>query len=1010
MSEFRLSIIKDPRIFEENRLPAHSDHEWYTSEADAEKGISDCRYSLNGSYRFHYSENPASAVTGFEKEDFDVSGWDFIEVPGHIQMQGYGHPQYVNTEYPWDGSEEIEPGEIPEEWNPVGQYVKFFELPDFMKEGPVCISFQGVESGFALWLNGSYVGYSEDSFTPSEFDLTPYVRREGENRLAVEVFRFTSGSWCEDQDFFRFSGIFRDVYLYTVPSVHVRDLKVTAGLDDGYQTGILTVSMDTGKAAGTAEIGLYDPDSQEKIISKKVDLPVNELELRVSEVSQWSAEIPNLYDLRIKVFGSDDSQKPVEYINEKVGFRRLETKDGVMCINGKRIVFNGVNRHEFSAEKGRAIGRDEILIDLMTMKRNNINAVRTSHYPNQTYFYRLADRLGLYVIDETNLETHGVWDHIWRAKLDKSFSVPGDRPEYQDMVLDRANSMYQRDKNHACVLIWSCGNESYGGTNLLKMHDFFKNADKTRLVHYEGVVNDDRYPETTDIKSVMYWPVKAIEEYLGEHQDKPFICCEYSHAMGNSCGGIDEYTKLTRKNRLYQGGFIWDYIDQAIRKKDRYGNTYYGYGGDFNDRPNDGSFSGDGICYADGRKPSPKMQEVKTVYSPIEISFTDHEIQITNNNLFRNLSDYACSVTARQEEKLLTKTSGTIEIDPGKSIRLPIYGEYPDDKETVITVSFSLKNDEPWAAKGHEIAFGQKVIGKRQKPDHSRGQLKTVHGWLNTGVKGDDFSILFSNLFGGLVSYRKAGRELIKKSPRPNFWRPLTENDIANHLPFRAGQWKNASTFLGINDGSKVSDYQVTESDGTVEVVYTYYLPTTPAKKVNLTYRVYPDGAVKVSLLMDKSDDIGELPSFGVLFTMDADFGNLRWYGNGPEETYQDRENGGKLGVWENKVVENMAEYLRPQECGNHTGVRWAEVTDDSGRGFRFEGDDLSFSALPFSPDQIDCADHPNELPPVLSTYVRVDLVQEGVGGDDTWGARPLPKYIIDNAKPLSFDFWFKGI
>ncbi|MQN01949.1 MAG: hypothetical protein FRC54_08625 [bacterium LCO1.1] len=327
-----------------------------------------------------------------------------------------------------------------------------------------------------------------------------------------------------------------------------------------------------------------------------------------------------------------------------------------------------------------------------------------------------------------------------------------------------------------------------------------------------------------------------------------------------------------------------------------------------------------------------------------------------------------------------------------------------------MTVSLSLKNDEKWAERGHEIAFGQKIVGERQQADHSKGEIRVAHGWLNTGVFGSDFSILFSNLYGGLVSYKKAGVELIKKSPRPNFWRPLSENDIGNHMAFRADQWKAASTYLSINDGRRVSNYDVKEDEKTVTVTFTYYLPTTPEIEVRQTYRVFPDGAVKTSVIMNKSDNIGELPSYGVLFTMNADFENLRWYGNGPEDTYADRESGGRLGVWENKVKDNMAEYLRPQESGNHTRVRWAEVTDNQGRGLRFEGDDLNISALPWSPDQIDCADHPNELPPIQSTFIRVDKFQEGIGGDDTWGARPLPQYIIDNSKPLEFSFWFKGI
>jgi len=1006
--EFNFDIVKNPRIFQENRLPAHSDHEWYLNRENENSVRSDCKYSLNGSFRFHYAENFQSVIRGFEKKDFDVDGWDIITVPGHIQMQGYGVPQYVNIEYPWDGSEEIEPGEIPTKHNPVGQYVKKFTLPDFMKNGPVYISFQGVESGFALWMNGAYVGYSEDSFTPAEFDLTPYIDKDGENRLAIDVFRYTAGSWCEDQDFFRFSGIFREVYLYTVPAVHVWDLKVNANLDDNYKDGVFSLKMDTHGANGSAKLTLYDKNRKHLIFEKTLELSDSENTYRIGGVDQWSAEFPNLYDLEITVF--DKLGNISEYIKEKVGFRRFEMKNGVMCINGKRIVFNGVDRHEFSAQKGRAIGNDEIRFDLMTMKQNNINAIRASHYPNQTYFYRLADELGLYIIDETNLETHGVWDHIVKDGLDKSFAVPGDRPEYLDMVLDRANSMYQRDKNHASVLIWSCGNESFGGINVQKIHDFFKNVDNTRLVHYEGVVNDDRYPDSTDMKSGMYWSVKTIEHYLKEHPEKPFISCEYSHAMGNSCGGIREYTDLAKRNRLYQGGFIWDYIDQAIETKDRYGNTYYGYGGDFDDRPNDGSFSGDGICYASDRRPTSKMQEVKAVYSPVDITIDEERVIIRNNNLFKNLSDYICTITSSCEDRILDIRKTAVEADPGKSAVFPLDVKYKKDRECVITVSLSLKNDEKWAERGHEIAFGQKIVGERQQADHSKGEIRVAHGWLNTGVFGSDFSILFSNLYGGLVSYKKAGVELIKKSPRPNFWRPLSENDIGNHMAFRADQWKAASTYLSINDGRRVSNYDVKEDEKTVTVTFTYYLPTTPEIEVRQTYRVFPDGAVKTSVIMNKSDNIGELPSYGVLFTMNADFENLRWYGNGPEDTYADRESGGRLGVWENKVKDNMAEYLRPQESGNHTRVRWAEVTDNQGRGLRFEGDDLNISALPWSPDQIDCADHPNELPPIQSTFIRVDKFQEGIGGDDTWGARPLPQYIIDNSKPLEFSFWFKGI
>ncbi|MDD6428407.1 MAG: glycoside hydrolase family 2 TIM barrel-domain containing protein [Lachnospiraceae bacterium] len=1008
MSGFNYEIIKDPRIFQENRLPAHSDHEWYRDKKNIETGRSDLKVTLNGSWRFHYAGNLSATIRGFEKKDYDASGWDYITVPGHIQMQGYGCPQYVNTQYPWDGLEEIEPGQIPEEMNPVGQYIRNFTLPEFMKDGPVIISFQGAESAIAVWLNGSYVGYSEDSFTPSEFDLTPFIDRDGENRLAVEVYRFSAGSWCEDQDFFRFSGLFREVYLYTYPQVHIRDMRIVSDLTDDYRDGILDISLESIGKKGTAQLSLFDKDG-EALVKKEIPLPSGKARLNIPDVDQWSAEDPYLYTLYMEI--RDEKGQVCEYICEETGFRRFEMKDSIMCLNGKRIVFNGVDRHEFSAYKGRAIGEDEIYKDLITMKRNNINAVRTSHYPNQTLFYRLCDELGLYVIDETNLECHGVWDHLERGGEDISYALPGNRPDYRDMVLDRANSMMRRDRNHPSILIWSLGNESLNGTNFVAMHDFLRKEDPTRLVHYEGVIHDERYPEATDMVSVMYWPVEKIEEYLSKHKDKPFICCEYSHAMGNSCGGINEYTELAKRNRLYQGGFIWDYIDQAIAAEDANGKTYLGYGGDFDDRPNDGSFSGNGLCYADTREPTPKMQEVKAVYSPLDISFGEGSFQIKNNSLFTNTDKYICTISLECEGEELFEQRGSVEVGPGERSEFALPDQLLDvDRECVLTVSFTLKEDQDWAKAGTEIAFAQKVIGDRQEADHSRGEIRVIHGWLNTGVKGKDFTILFSNLNGGLVSYKKAGVELIKRMPRPNFWRPVTDNDKGCMMPWRAAQWRNASDMCYAGDNGMGEGYKVTENNGNVTVEFTYHLPTSPSKEARLSYEVHPDGAVRCRLYLEASKDIGELPEFGVMFEMASSFSDFTWYGMGPYDTYIDRESGGRLGVFETTASDNMASYLRPQECGNHTHVRWAEVKDKNGRGLRFEGDDLSLSVLPYSPDMIDACEHPNELPQSLSTYIRVDLAQQGIGGDDSWGARPLPKYYIDNSKALELTFWLKGI
>lgn len=583
MTTFDYGIVKNPEIFEQNRLAAHSDHDYYrTSEAE-KAGESDFRYLLNGIWKFSYAKNYASSIQNFFASDYDCRPWDEIRVPSHIQTEGYGAPSYVNTQYPWDGKEAVEPGEIPTIFNPVASYTKYFTLPSDWTEGPVYISFQGVESGFALWLNGQYVGYSEDSFTPSEFDLTPFIHRDGENKLSVMVFRFTAGSWCEDQDFFRFSGIFRDVYLYTVPQTHVRDLRIRTLLDDAYENAVLEVTTQV-TAAGKASVTLLDDGDVVATQEAKLE-GETKLTMDIEHPKKWSAEYPNLYDLRLEIYNEKGEFQ--EVVTEKVGFRRFELIDHVMCLNGKRIIFHGVNRHEFSANNGRCITNDDIVKDIVTMKQNNINAIRTSHYPNRTFLYRMCDLYGIYLIDETNLETHGVWDSIGRGIHDISYSVPGDRGEYLELILDRAKSMFERDKNHPSILIWSCGNESFGGTNLLKMHDKFHEWDDTRLVHYEGCVWDDRYPDTTDIYSTMYHPVAQIKEYLKEHRDKPYINCEYTHAMGNSCGAMHKYTDLTHEDPLFQGGFIWDYIDQSMTLKDRYGVEFQGYGGDFGDRPND---------------------------------------------------------------------------------------------------------------------------------------------------------------------------------------------------------------------------------------------------------------------------------------------------------------------------------------------------------------------------------------------------------------------------------------
>ena len=1026
---FEIKKIHDPKFFKENCMAAHSDHVAYANETEAEEKKSSFRLLLDGIWKFHYARNYTQTVNGFEAETFDCKSWEDIRVPAHIQMEGYDIPQYVNIQYPWDGREDVWRDAVPSEFNPVASYVKYFTLPEGFRKSGLYISFQGVESGFALWLNGHYVGYSEDSFTPSDFDLTPYVK-EGENKLAVQVFKWTSSSWCEDQDFYRFSGIFRSVYLYTMPKVHVYDLKVQPVVDEAVLNADLLVTMQMcgeGKArltlTGSRNYSVLEEKEEQIIFSE--ELPVSEgevhFEKEVKKPDLWSAEIPNLYTLTIECF--DQNGERSELVSQRIGFRRFEMKDGIMTLNGKRIVFKGVNRHEFSSKTGRAVTREEVLKDIVTMKQNNINAIRTCHYPDASIIYDLCDEYGLYMIAENNLESHGSWDAAMHGSVPKDTIVPGDNMDWEPMMLDRVNSCYQRDKNHPAVLIWSVGNESYGGKVIFDMSEKFRALDPYRLVHYEGIFNDRRYEATSDMESQMYTSVENVKKFLAEHKEKPFIMCEYTHAMGNSCGAMHKYTDLTDTEPRYQGGFIWDYIDQSILKKDRYGKDFQAYGGDFLERPTDYNFSGNGICYGGDRDPSPKMQEVKFNYQNISILFEkEGKFTVVNKNLFANTDRFRCVAVLQKNGVVVKKQEIETAVPPlsTKDYEIPFAILRADDKdqkkdtdaEYTLTVSFRLKEDMSWADAGHEVAFGQKIYKKIPAFHASEKPIRVVHGKVNIGVKGKDFDCLFSMLSGGLVSYRYAGKEMIEKIPMPNFWRAPVDNDNGSMAPARYAQWKIASMYISHRNGGMFDNVptKVEEKDNTVTVTYTYFMPTTPARKCQVAYTVFGDGTIETKLMYDPVEGLPDMPEFGMMFWFNADYDNLTWYGMGPDETYADRRHGAKLGIYSNKVADNMAKYLVPQECGNKVGVRYARLVDAKGRGMMFEGDELSFSALPYTPHELENAAHVYELPQVHHTIVRVALAQMGVGGDDSWGSLVHPEYHIDVTKPLEFTFRFKGI
>ncbi len=1018
MIQFDYNKVRDPQFFKENVLPAHSAHRIYKDKREYMRKQSSLVQSLNGIWKFSYAINMDSAVKGFEKDVCDCKCWADIRVPAHIQMEGYDIPQYVNTQYPWDGREDLAPGEIPERFNPVASYVKYFEVPESMKDKQIRIVFEGVESGMALWLNGNYVGYSEDSFTPSEFDLTPYLR-EGENKLAVQVFKWTSSSWCEDQDFFRFSGIYRDVYLYAVPRVHVEDLCVrTLFAEDDFGHAELSVKCGVS-GSGTVRIRLKE---QEEVLWEEEKAADESMEFgrMVDNPRLWSAEDPYLYELEIETLNQEDGL--CEYLMQPTGFRKFTMKNNRMLLNGKRIVFKGANRHDFSSVSGRHVSLEEMEKDVVTMKCNNINAIRTSHYPDDERLYELCDRYGLYMIAESNLESHGTWDGYLRGKKDLSFVVPKDRQEWKEMLFDRINSCYQRDKNHPAIVIWSLGNESFGGSVLYEMSEMFRRLDDTRLVHYEGVFNDRSYNDSSDMESRMYATVADIEEYLAGGDVKPFICCEYTHAMGNSCGAMHKYTELAdQENSGYQGGFIWDYIDQSIYKKDRYGEWFQAYGGDFGERPTDYNFSGNGIAYGGEREASPKMQEVKYNYQNIAVKVKAENFEVWNKNLFVSTDAFQCVAQLMRDGIVIEeKELSGISVAPESRLGFPMPFAVPGEPgEYAVTISFRLKQDTCWAKAGHEVAFGQAVIAKIEEESKAKAKPYTlIRGIDNFGVRGENFDVLFSEPLGGLVSYRYAGKELIEEIPRPNFWRAPTDNDAGNNMAGRQGQWKLASMYATCKGMGRELDVPgrawenpiVREEPDYVSVTYLYNLQTTPAASCQLSYEVYGDGRIRTILSYDPVEGLPDMPEFGVLFKFNADYDFVEWYGNGPEETYEDRKQGAKLGIYHNRVADNMAAYLVPQECGNKTDVRYAKVTDRQGRGVLFTGENLNFSALPYTPHEIENAKHPYELPKVHYTVVRVAAQQMGVGGDNSWGAPVHPEYHIDVSKKVEFGFTFCGI
>lgn len=961
--EFDTKYLADPEVFRINRLDAVSSHNFYASKDEMKDEKSSFIHCLNGVWKFRYANSLNQVIKEFKDEDYDTSNWDDIKVPGHVELQGYGNVMYVNQQYPWSGKEGILPGEIPLN-NPVNSYVTYFDSSILKQDCLTRIVFHGAESGLTLWVNGKFVGYSEDSFTPSSFDITDYIK-QGKNKIAVNVYRFTSGSWLEDQDFFRFSGIFRDVELVSIPRVHINDLKITQNTDDLTCPIINVKTSILSDTSYILKMTLFNKDGDALQTIETSD----SASFKVDNAHLWWDEDPYLYTLEIEVISDN---KLIECVKQKIGIRRFELKDGIMYINHKRILFHGVNRHEFSCDRGRVMDKQTTKQDLINMKKNNINAVRTCHYPNNNFFYDLCDEIGLYVIDETNMETHGTWSEFF----DMEHVIPGDDPKWLNNIIDRANSMVERDKNHPCVIIWSCGNESWGGKDILEMSNFIRKKDPSRLVHYEGVANDTRYPETSDMISRMYPPVVKVEEILKDNPNTPMLLCEFAHSMGNSNGALYKYTDLEKKYPNYQGGFIWDYIDQALLIDGK-----LCYGGDNRDRPSDYDFCGNGIMFAD-RTPTPKLQEVKYCYRWIDTAIDENKIVIENNYYTKDLANFKTIISLIKDGDMVDKKKLVLNCKPGDKLIIDNPFKVDNDGEYAVNVSY-FEND-------NEVSYAQYVYPYKKEERHARKKLSFNEDFQNVGVVGDNFNAIFSKT-KGLVSYKVNSYEFIRVPLRPNFFRAATNNDCENFYGFRYGQWLLNSLYCKLQYiGYKTQEYSVT-------VMYKYTLPSLPDNILNLEYTVYGDGEIVVDMNLDAFSDHIEMPEFGILLQTYSELDNVNYYGLGDKENYIDRNKGARLGKYEYKVEDNLTPYLFPQECGNRTGVRSLVVGND--RHHLMIDGLFEFSALPYTPYELENAKHHYELPDRYQTVISICEKQMGVGGDNTWGALTHDEFLLDKNK-----------
>ena len=988
----------NPKTFTVNTLKPHVTSMPYSTLEEgikADRKSSQWYQTLAGTWKFFHVDKPSQRDDNFFKVGYDVSGWDDIKVPSSWQLLGYDHPIYSNVIYPWSAGDYISAPDAPKNFNPVGHYKRSFTVPANWDGKRIRLHFEGVESAYYVWVNGKYVGYSENSFTDHEFDVTDLLNMSGENEIAVQVFRWCDGSWLEDQDFIRLAGIMRDVYIYATPKTHIQDFQINATLASNYKDGILntTVWVDnfdkSTESSLTVELGLYDKSGKEVFSPQSKTISSIEsdkeesvsFEIPVSSPKLWSAESPNLYSAVISLKNADG--KTVQVESAKIGFRKVELKkdaNGItrFYVNNSPIILRGVNRHEIDPDNGRVLSTELIFNDVVLMKKFNINALRTSHYPNDPRIYDICDSLGIYVLDECNVESHGAND-----KLPKSDD------NWRPACLERMSSMIQRDKNHPCVIIWSLGNEAGWGDVFASMREYAHQADNTRPVHYEGDNNN------ADVQSCMYCDPWGVSVY--DNNNKPFMLCEYEHAMGNSVGEIQKFVDAFYSNPRVFGGFIWDFIDQGLRRD---GTQYFNYGGLWGDKPNDDNFCANGIVFPD-RSLQPEIWEVKHAYQNILVKETEAaagKFTIENRFDFTNINDIAEGFWSLKEDGIEI-ASGAIDasstnINPLSTKEITLDYKKPKNVKAgssyQLDFDFRLKENHAWAKAGHSIAHDQirLNLGEGYSPKINIASLPkqtTEEGNGVLKVTGSDFSVEINTKTGMITNYTSNGVQLIKDGPEPNFWRATTDNDRGNGMGNRCNEWRYAGSKRVVNS-SKVTK----ESDQETRVDFKISLPEAGTSAMNMSYTIYGSGDIIVEYTLSPDGSLDEIPNIGTLITVPGGFERLTYLGRGPHENYIGRNASAFEGLYNTLVDSTTIKYMKIGETGQRTNVRWAALTNSVGVGLMVVGSPyMEFNAQHHTPEDLERTVYPWDLSNNKDITLRVDLQQQGLGGVNSWGAKP---------------------